>query len=133
MKVRLDTETIKLIDIFQNITGSHILDCIADEELYFVVAQGQYGLAVGKNGRKIRDAERILKKPIRVFEYSKNLEQFVRNMIPEANEIMIKKNEILVKIKQRDRAKVIGKGGRKIKIINRFLKRLHDIDNLKIK
>lgn len=134
MKVQLDTGMIKTIDLFQNLTGSHVLDCMNDSsEIYFVVAENQYGLAVGKNGSKIRNAERVFKKSIRIFEFSSDLEKFIRNMIPEAQEIIIKDNEIQVRVKSSDRAKVIGRGGSKIRIINHFLKRLHEVENLKVK
>ena len=65
MKVTLDSKTIQSINIFQNMTHSSIIDCITEaDELYFVVAQGQYGLTIGKNGNKIRNAERVFKKSI---------------------------------------------------------------------
>ncbi|MBI5061642.1 MAG: NusA-like transcription termination signal-binding factor [Candidatus Aenigmarchaeota archaeon] len=133
MKVRLDTEAIKTISLFQNVTGSHIIDCINDEELYFVVAEGEYGAVIGKNGNKIKNAERIFRKQIVIFEYSPILERFIKNMIPETTNIVLKEGEIDVFVKPVDRARVIGKAGKKIKIINRLLKRLHDVDNLKVK
>lgn len=132
MKVRLSTEVIKQIDLFQNLTNAHVIDCMRNEEMYFVIAEHQYGLAIGKNGSKIRNAEKVFKKPIRVFEYSKNLERFVKNMIPEAKNIIIRSNDVQVFIKNSDRARVIGRGGKKIKIINEFLKRLHGTE-VKIK
>lgn len=133
MKVTLNTETIKTINLFQNLTGSHVLDCINNEEMYFVVAEGEYGLVVGKNGSKIRNAERVFKKAIIIFEYSSNLEHFIKNIIPEAQEIITKEGEIHVRVKPNDRPKVIGRGGKKIRIINHFLKRLYDVESLKIK
>lgn len=134
MKVTLDAETIQSMNFFQNMTGSSVVDCIADEDgLYFVVAKGQYGLSVGKHGAKIKHAESLFKKSIKVFEYSDNLEEFVRNAVPEAQEINVNGKTIDVKVKQSDRAKVIGKGGKNINIIKKFLKRLFGVDNMKIR
>ncbi len=134
MKVMLDKKNIQSMNIFHNLTSSRIIDCIdAGDELYFVVAEGQYGLAVGKNGIKIKHAERLFKKTIKIFEYSPNLEKFVQNLIPEASEIKIDGKIIYVKIKQNLKPKVIGKNGRKIKTINLILSRLFDIEALKIK
>jgi len=133
MKVELDTEIIKTISLFQEYTGTHVIDCLDDEEIWFVVAEGEYGLAVGKNGSKVKGAERLFKKPIRIVEYSKNLEKFIRNLVSEAQEIIIKKdNSVLVKLKPADRPKIIGKGGHRAKAMSKLLKRLHDIDNFKI-
>ncbi|MBI2076459.1 MAG: NusA-like transcription termination signal-binding factor [Candidatus Aenigmarchaeota archaeon] len=134
MKVTLDSGTIQAMSFFQNMTGSSVVDCITDgDEIYFVVAHGQYGLSVGRQGAKIKGAERLFKKSIKIFEYSPDLKEFVKNLIPETQEAEINGKNIQVKIRQSDRAKVIGKGGRNIKIINKFLKRLFDIDSLKVK
>jgi N utilization substance protein A len=134
MKITLDQETIQIINLFRNLTGSNVVDCVdADEDLYFVIAEGQYGLAVGKNGVKIKHAEKVFKKNIKVFEYSTDMMQFIRNLIPEASEINQVERIIHVKVKQNLKAKVIGKNGKNIKVINEILKRHFDIDALKVK
>ncbi len=133
MKVTLDSKTIQSINIFQNLTGSSVIDCLEDEELYFIIAKGEYGLAVGKNGAKIRNAERLFKKTIKIFEYSSELEEFIKNMIPESQEIEIGNNNVVVRIRPNDKARVIGKGGKKVKVAGRFLERLFEINNLRVK
>ncbi len=134
MKVKLDAQLIQTINYFQNMTGSSVIDCIAEnDEIYFIVAKGHYGLSVGRGGSKIRNAERMLKKSIRIFEYSEQPEEFIKNAIPEVQDIIMKDDGIEVHVKQQDRAKVIGKAGKNIKIINRFLERLYGKGNLKVK
>jgi len=134
MKVTLDQNTIQSISLFQNLTGSSVIDAISDgDEIYFVVAQGQYGSTVGRNGSKIKNAERVFKKRIKVFEYSESLEEFVKNIIPGVQEFSLKDKTVLIKIKPNDKAKVIGKGGKNVKIINKFLQRLFDMEELKVK
>lgn len=134
MKITLDQDTIQTINLFRNLTGSNVVDCVdSDEDLYFVVAEGQYGLAVGKSGVKIKNAEKVFKKNIKVFEYSTDLMTFIRNLVPEASEINQVEKVIHVKVKQNAKAKVIGKNGKNIKIINEILKRHFDVDALKIK
>lgn len=134
MKVTLDADAIQSMKFFQNMTGSSVIDCITDgDEIYFVVAHGQYGLSVGRQGVKIKNAEKLFKKPIKVFEYSTDLKEFVKNLVPEAQETEINGKKIEIRIRQSDKAKVIGKGGKNIKILNKFLKRLFDIDSLKVK
>ncbi|MBS3050766.1 MAG: NusA-like transcription termination signal-binding factor [Candidatus Aenigmarchaeota archaeon] len=134
MKVTLDQNTIQSISLFQNLTGSSVVDAISEgDEIYFVIAQGQYGSTVGKNGSKIKNAERVFKKSIKVFEYSEGLEEFIKNIIPGVQEFSVKEKTVFVKIKPNDKAKVIGKGGKNIKIINKFLQRLFDMEELKVK
>lgn len=134
MKVTLDQNTIQSINLFQTLTGSSVVDCLVEEDcIYFVVADGQYGLTVGKNGVKIKNAERVFKKPIKVFEYSEDLEGFIRKLIPETEEISGKGKLIFIKVSQKDKPKVVGKAGKNIKIVNRFLQRLFDVEELKVK
>jgi N utilization substance protein A len=134
MKIVLDQNSIEVINLFQNLTGATVVDSISENgELYFVIAEGQYGLAVGKGGIKIKNAEKVFKKTIKVMEYSESLEKFVKNAIPEVQEMTMNGKHILVKVKQSNRAKVIGKGGKNIKILNKFLQRLFDIEELKLK
>ena len=134
MKVTLDQNAIQSIDIFQTLTGASVIDAITEgDEFYVVVAQGEYGSTVGKGGVKIKNAERVFKKSIKVFEYAETAEEFVKNTIPGIQEYSAKDKTILVKIKPADKAKVIGKNGKNIKIINKFLERLFDVESLKIK
>ncbi len=134
MKVTLDQNIIQSINLFQTLTGSSVLDAITEEnEIYFVVAQGQYGTTVGKNGAKIKNAERVFKKSIKVFEYSESMEEFLKNVLPGLQEFTVKDRIVNVKIKANDKAKAIGKGGKNIKVIAKFLQRLFDVDDLKVK
>ncbi len=134
MKVTLDAKTIQLINLFQNLTGCSVTDCLDDDsQIYFIVGEGQYGLSVGKNGSRIKNAERVFKKQIKVFEYSSDIQKFVQNMMPEAQDIVVINGILNVKIKSVNRAKIIGKNGSNIKIVSKFLKRLFDIDGVKLK
>jgi len=134
MKLKLDQDKIQTINLFQTVTGCSVLDCTNEDEfIIFIVNEGQYGLAVGKNGVKIKNAERVFKKNIRVIEYSKDLETFTKNLVPEAQEITREENTVAIKLKQSDRAKVIGRQGRNIKIIKSILSDLFDIEDVKIK
>ena len=133
MKVTLDQQAIQTISLFQNITGSSVVDSISDDEIYFVIAEGQFGMAIGKNGSKIKKAEKIFKKPIRIFEYAASAEEFIRKIVPDALEIKKSNEEMNIKVKPTDRSRVIGKGGKNIKIINQFLSRLYGIKEMKVK
>ena len=133
MKVVLASKTIQSISYFQNLTGSSVIDCLEDDTIYFVVAKGQYGLTVGKGGEKIKNAERIFRKPIKVIEYAEDPVTFIKNMIPFASDVEIKNNFLEIKVKPNERSKVIGKQGKNVKTINKFLKRLFSLEGLKVK
>ncbi|MBS3054080.1 MAG: NusA-like transcription termination signal-binding factor [Candidatus Aenigmarchaeota archaeon] len=133
MKVILDEQTIQSISFFQKLTGASIIDSVTDEDtLYFVVDKGQYGMAVGRSGEKIRKAEALFKKRIRIFEYADTVEDFLKNAIPEAKKIASKDEAIEITISNHDRPKVIGRSGGKIKILNNLIERLYSKKNIRI-
>ncbi|MFH0832392.1 MAG: NusA-like transcription termination signal-binding factor [Candidatus Aenigmatarchaeota archaeon] len=134
MKLILDATTIQNIKFFEDVTGSSVMDCLDEgSEIYFIVAEGQYGFCVGRGGEKIRNAERLFKKSIKIFEYSPNIDKFIKNMIPETTEIIKKENVIEIRVKSSERARIIGKAGKNIKLYNKFMKRLFSASEMKIK
>ena len=134
MKLVLDNNLIQTINLFENLTGAMVIDCVdTEDEIFFVVHEGQYGLAVGKGGVKIKHAERIFKKKIKVYEYSADMMQFIKNLVPESDSIVETDKIIQIKVGQNSRARVIGKSGKNIKVLNELVKRLFDIEAIKIK
>lgn len=58
------------MNVFSTITSVQPFDCIrADDEMIFVVNQGQMGLAIGRGGINVKTLERLLKKSIIIVEY----------------------------------------------------------------
>ena len=140
MTIQFDTETIRLITLFENLSGATVKDCIVDNEnnlVYFVVGENQAKFVIGKNGFKIKNIERILKKRIRIFEFSDDVQKFVKNLIPKALEIKIVENQnekvIIVKVDKTERPSIIGRNGRNLKILRKLLERNHKIKNLIIR
>ncbi|MFH0949198.1 MAG: NusA-like transcription termination signal-binding factor [Candidatus Aenigmatarchaeota archaeon] len=134
MKMTFDIKTIQTINIFQDLTGSNVVDCINNEhEICFVVAKGSYGLAVGRNGAKIKNAERVFKKHIRIFEHSSDLDGFVKNLIPDADDITKTDDIVSFKLKHSAKAKAIGRRGENIKLVKELLNRHFGIKAVKIR
>jgi NusA-like KH domain protein len=127
-----DNDTIKVINAFENITGTEVRDCVFSDTLYFLVNTGKIAMTIGKNGQNIKAAERMLGKPIKVFEWIENDREFLKSLIPKAQKIEIDNETARVTIKQEDRGSVIGKNGSNIKAIRKFLNRDSNIKELKI-
>src|SRR3989344_4512398 len=128
MAMTFDTETIRLMALFENLTGAPVKDCIIDNGVvYFVVDEGKIGIAIGKNGSSVQHAEKKIGKTIKLFEYSKNVEQFIKNLIPKANDIKIRNEEnksiVEIRIEKGDRAMVIGRDGKNLKLLKELLER----------
>ena len=127
-----DTDDILTIAAFENATGCDVRDCINDETLYFLVGSGKAALAIGREGKNIKNAERVLQKSIKIFEFSEDPKQFVKNLIPQAQKIDISGERVIVNIMNKDRGAVIGRSGSNIKIIRELLERNIGVKDLKI-
>jgi len=127
-----DTDTLRTITAFENITGSEVRDCVRNESLYFLVNPGKVAIAIGKNGQTVKTAEKMLNKTIKIFEWSENSEEFIRRLIPQAQKIEIEGIKAVVSLNSRDRGVVIGREGSNVRVIREFLERNSDIKELKI-
>lgn len=127
-----DTDIIRVINAFENITGTEVRDCVFSDTVYFLVNPGKMAIAIGKNGQNIKIAERMLKKPIKIFEWSEDCEQFIRNMVPSVQKINLDGDKATISIGKENRGVVIGKKGANIKIIREFLERNSNIKDLKL-
>ena len=138
MTITFNTETIRLLTLFENITNAPVRDCFMnDDVVYYIVEEGKIGLAIGKNGNSIKNVEKVVGKKVKVFEYSNKPENFVKNLIPQCKEINVVKEKgmikIEIKVNKNDRGFVIGRGGEKIKIYKEILKRVHNISDIQVK
>ena len=127
-----NVDTIRLITSFENITGTEVRDCIKNECIYFLVGEGKAALAIGKGGQTIKNAERAFKRQIKIFEWSTNQKDFVKNLVPLAENIVINNDKVTISINNKNKGIVIGKDGKNINIIRELLKRNSDLKDLKI-
>ncbi|MEK6909535.1 MAG: NusA-like transcription termination signal-binding factor [Candidatus Aenigmatarchaeota archaeon] len=140
MQVTLDTETIRLITLFENLTGAGVRDCLVDNAasvVYFVIEEGEVGKAIGKNGSIVKKTENLIKKDIRLFEFSNDVERFVRNLIPQTNLVKLKnengRNVMDIWVDKRYKAVVIGRDGKNLKIFKELLQRNHDVSKVMVR
>ena len=138
MTIVFDMDRISFLNLFENITNVPVKDCYVNgENIYFIVEEGKIGLAIGKGGISIKNVEKIIGKKVKVFEYSSNPVEFVKNLIPQSKEVSLINNgetvEIQIKVDRSDKGYVIGREGEKIKIYKEILKRVHNISDLKVK
>ncbi|MBU4266107.1 MAG: NusA-like transcription termination signal-binding factor [Candidatus Altiarchaeales archaeon] len=139
-RIRLGSEEIRYMTIFENLTGAGIKDCVHSENIMgFLVNQGDMGLAIGKSGSNIEKVRKATGREILVMEFSDDATEFVRNLFQPIKVRRIKihsaDNEkvAIVEVNRNDRKKVIGHGGHKIKIAKSLASRHHNINDIKIK
>lgn len=137
MGVKLGTEEIKYINLFENMTGASVKDCILEEKVFFVVKQGQMGLAIGRKGANIQRLTETIGKPIEIIEYSDDPETFVRNILRPASirnvTITTRPDNKVVAtldVLRRDKGLVIGPKGRTIERAKTLMERHHNVGDI---
>ena len=134
-RIKYDSELIKLITLFESMTGARVKDCVADDKLTFIVEENEMGKAIGKGGANIKKLENALKKRIKVIEFSGDVIQFVRNMAYPSEVAEIKNDDGIVTINGKDtntRAMIIGRNRQNLNQINDITKRYFDVKEIKV-
>ena len=139
-KIRLGTEDIKQIALFESMTRAKVEDFIRQEDTFcFVIKKGDMGQAIGKNGSNVARVRRALGRNVIVFEGNEDDEQLLRNMFHpvEVHGLTIAKTSggtsAVVQISREDRSRAIGVNGTRIKLIKALAKRHCDIEELNLR
>jgi len=136
MKFVLDTQTLQTIALFERITGAGVKDCIStDDQVIFIVAQGEVARAVGRGGQHVRNIESKLKKKIKIVEYNSDLLQFVKNVISPLvlEEIKLDEDVILMTAKDlKTRGLLIGRGASNLRLFEAIVKRYFPVKELRV-
>ena len=83
-KIKLTSDELRLISLFQSITSAIARDCVVDEKMdrvIFIVNKGQMGLAIGKGGATIKQLQNVVGKKVELVEYSDDPSEFIRNIL----------------------------------------------------
>lgn len=139
-KIKLGADEIKSMTLFETLTGARVKDCVQKNgTLGFLVEQGDMGLAIGKKGSNVSKAKKVLGKNIQLVEFYEKEEKFLKNLFHPVNiknaTVYDAKNEKVgvIEVNKKDKGKILGQGGKKLKIAKKFAKRHFGIKNIKVK
>ncbi len=138
-EVKLSTDGIRYIALFESLTGARARDCFEDAEnnrLVFVVKSGDMGLAIGKGGDRINRVKKAVGRHVEVIEHSEDPVEFVKNAF---HPVSIKNVSITVKDDKRiayvevltkEKGLAIGRDGKNIEKVKKLSLRHHNIDDV---
>jgi N utilization substance protein A len=87
-------ETIRLINLFEQVTGAPVKDCVVfKEKMTFIVDEGQLWRALGKERANLLKLEQLLKQKIKIVEYRPDKFQFIVNLLHPLKIIDMSENE----------------------------------------
>jgi len=140
--IKITTDQMRLMSLFQNVTGATARDCVEDEKqdrVIFVVNAGKMGLAIGKGGSHIKTLQNIIKRNIELVEYSDDPKVFLKNMLNSklVSEVKINKRadgtlQAIVLVDPRKKGIVVGREGRNAEKARLFAKRYFEISSVLI-
>jgi transcription termination/antitermination protein NusA len=141
-EIKLSSDQLSLMSLFQGMTGATARDCVIDDRrnrVIFVIAQGQMGLAIGKDGASVKKIERTVRRPVEVVEWADDIEGLVRNSLGPKFVQEVRVSErldgtkgVVVIVDSRKKGAVLGLGGKNAEKVRLLAKRYFDISNVQI-
>ena len=140
--IKLTTDQMRMMSLFQNVTGATARDCIEDEKqdrVIFVVNTGKMGLAIGKGGTHIKSLQNIVKRNVELVEFDDDPAKFLSNLLNSklVSEVKINKRadgskQAIVMVDPRKKGIVVGREGRNAEKARLLAKRYFDITSVLI-
>ncbi|WP_420544777.1 NusA-like transcription termination signal-binding factor [Nitrosopumilus sp.] len=140
--IKLTTDQMRMLSLFQSVTGATARDCVEDEKqdrVIFVVNTGKMGLAIGKGGIHIKSLQNIVKRNVELVEYDEDPAKFLTNLLNSKliSEVKINKRldgtkQAIVMVDPRKKGIVVGREGRNAEKARLLAKRYFDITSVLI-
>jgi len=141
-EIKLTSDELKLIALFQKITRASARDVVDDERmnrLIFVVNEGKMGLAIGKGGSNIKNLQNILKRDIELVEYAPEPETFLKKILNPKFILSVEFSERLdgttqaeITVNAEKKGVVVGREGRHAQKARLLAKRYFNISKVLI-
>jgi N utilization substance protein A len=136
MKIVLDKNTLQTITLFEQLTGAHVKDCVpGEEQIVFIVHEGEIAKAIGRGGQHVRSLEHKLKKRVKVVEYHTDIIQFVKNVVAplELHEAKLEDSTVYISAKDlKTRGLLIGRGASNLRLFEAIVQRYFPIKEIRV-
>jgi len=136
-KTIYNNEILKIMSLFEKITRTEIKDAFIDDNdlLTFIVKEGQLGKAIGKKAVNVKRIEDMLKRKIKILEFSPVMIKFIKNLIyPLKAEEIIQEGSIVI-IKGPDtktKGLLIGRNAKNLRNTEKIVKKYFPLEEIKV-
>ncbi|RNJ75020.1 MAG: NusA-like transcription termination signal-binding factor [Nitrosopumilus sp. H8] len=140
--IKLTTDQMRLISLFQSVTKATARDCIEDEKqdrVIFVVETGMMGLAIGKGGAHIKSLQNIVKRNVELVEFDEDPVKFITNLLNPKLILEVRvdvrpdgSKQAVVVVDPRKKGLVVGREGRNAEKARLLGKRYFNITHVMI-
>jgi N utilization substance protein A len=141
-RIKLTSEELGLISLFQNVSGATARDCIIDDKtnrVIFVINKGEMGLAIGKNGVAIKNIQNQIGKPVELVEYSDIPKEMISNALNSKFVSNVRLTEKVdgsriatIVVDQKKKGAVVGRNGKNAEKARLLARRYFQISNVHI-
>jgi|TARA_B100000315_G_scaffold4771_1_gene4829 N utilization substance protein A len=140
--IKLTSDELGLISLFQNITGATARDCVIDNKLdrvIFIINKGEMGLAIGKNGASINKTQKMVGKDVELVEYSDDPKKFIINALNSKFIMDVRLSEkvdgtkiAVVMVDHNRKGAIVGRNGKNAEKARLLCRRYFQISNVHI-
>lgn len=134
--MKLNNESIKLINLFEVLTGARVKDCyINNDKVMFIVEHGDIRKVVSNSGSKIKKLEAMIKKKVKIVEYSDDIVEFLKSYVSPIKAVSIETKNDVVEIKvedMRERGILIGRDRKNLESLKSITRKYFNIEEIKI-
>ncbi len=134
--MKLDNQSIQLLNVFESMTRSSVKDCIIeDNRVIFIVNPGNIYKAVGPKGHNVQRIEHMIKKKVKIVEFDENPVKFIKNyLLPiKISEIESKEDAIYVRAENNsEKGILIGRDKRNLNELKEIVSKYFKVIDIKI-
>jgi len=130
--IKLTAEEMRYITFFEKLTDARLHDCVISDDgrsIIFVVKKGDMGIAIGKNGSKIKKVQRAIGKSVQVIEHTDDLNEFLNNFLSPVKILEVNlveqdgKRIAKITVEKHEKGMAIGARGRRIQGLKKLAER----------
>lgn len=141
-KIKLTSEELGLMSLFQSMSGATARDCVIDsksDRVIFVVNKGEMGLAIGRAGETIKKVQARMGRSVELVEWADDAKQLIINSLnPQfVSDIRVTERPdgsrtATVVVDQRKKGAILGKGGRNAEKARLLARRYYSVETIHI-